>query len=162
MAADKGNTKIETSRLPIPISLVAGAVVVALGFGAWSFYDYWARKHAPTPPVLTAEAKQYVHNLKLSEVEMKAAESYMKQKVVEITGMITNNGSRPISLVEINCVFRDAYGQVVLREPMAIVGRRTGTLAPGDKKSFRLAFDTIPESWNQSLPDLVIAQIVFV
>jgi len=64
-------------------------------------------------------------------------------------------------VVEINCVFYDAYGQVVLRERVAVVGRRTGSLAPGGMKSFRLAFDNIPESWNQALPQLVIAQIVF-
>jgi hypothetical protein len=37
----------------------------------------------------------------------------------------------------------------------------TGPLAPGGKKNFRLAFDNIPESWNQALPQLVIAQTVF-
>jgi hypothetical protein len=34
-------------------------------------------------------------------------------------------------------------------------------LMPGETKEFRLPFDTLPESWNQALPDLVIAQIVF-
>jgi hypothetical protein len=134
---------------------------VILGFGAWTGYDYWARKHPPAPPVLTSEAKQYVRNLQLSDVEMKAAESYMKQQVVEIVGKITNNGPRTVNLVKINCVFYDAYGQLVLREPVPIVGQRTGPLAPGQTKKFRLAFDTIPESWNQALPQLVIAQIVF-
>jgi hypothetical protein len=162
LAAGKLNTKTEEVKFSVPIPLLVGALIVILGLGAWGFLGYWERTHPPVPGVLTPEAKQYVHNLQLSEVEMKAAESYMKQKVVEITGKIANNGPRPINLVEINCVFRDAYGQVVLRERVAIVGRRAGTLAPGDKKSFRLAFDNIPESWNQGLPDLVIAQIVFV
>lgn len=162
MAADSSNTKTEAAKLSFPIPLVVGAIVVALGLGAWGFLDYWERTHPPSPAVLTAEAKQYVHSLQLSEVEMKATESYMKQKVVEITGKISNNGDRTLNLVKINCVFRDAYGQVVLRDPVIVVGPRTGKLAPGEKKSFRLAFDSIPESWNQSLPDLVIAQIVFI
>jgi len=42
-----------------------------------------------------------------------------------------------------------------------IVGDRMGSLAPGGKKNFRLAFDNIPESWNQGIPDLVIAGIIF-
>jgi hypothetical protein len=155
----KGNSKPEESQFPIP--LVVGAIVVALGLGAWAVYDYWARQHPAAPPVLTAEAKAYVRNLQLSEVEMKAAESYMKQKVVEILGKIANNGPRAVNVVEINCVFYDVYGQVVLRERVAIVGRRTGALVPGNKKNFRLAFDNIPESWNQALPQLVIAQIIF-
>jgi hypothetical protein len=81
--------------------------------------------------------------------------------VVEITGNIGNNGQRELKKVEIYCVFRDAYGQVVLRERVPIVGDRIGALAPGGKKNFRLAFDNIPESWNQAIPDLVIAGIVF-
>lgn len=162
MAADSSNTKTDEAKLSIPVPLVVGAIIVVLGLGAWGFLGYWERTHPPAPAVLTAEAKQYVHSLQLSDVEMKATESYMKQKVVEITGKIANNGGRAINVIEINCVFRDAYGQVVLRERVTVVGRRTGTLAPGSAKSFRLAFDTIPESWNQSLPDLVIAQIAFV
>ena len=161
MAADNAGSKTETSRLSIPVPVMVGGIIVILGLSAWGGYDYWQRKHPPAPPVLTPEAKQYVRNLQLSGVEMKATESYMKQRVVEITGDVTNNGPRAVNVVEINCVFYDPYGQLVLRERVTVVGRRTGRLAPGDKKSFRLAFDNIPESWNQQLPALVIAQIVF-
>jgi hypothetical protein len=161
LAADNASPKTETSKFSIHIPLVAGGIIVVLALSAWGAYDYWQRKHPPAAPVLTAEAKQYVHSLQLSGVEMKAAESYMKQRVVEITGNVANNGSRTLKVIEINCVFYDPYGQLVLRERVAVVGRRTGPLAPGDTKSFRLAFDNIPESWNQQLPMLVIAQIVF-
>ena len=161
MAADSRSAKTETARLTIPIPFVVGGMVVALGLGVWGFMDYQARRNPSAAPVLTAEAKQYVRSLRLSDVEIKAAESYMKQAVVEILGKVTNAGTRKVNVVEINCVFRDAYGQVVLRERVAIVGRRTGPLAPGEQKSFRLAFDNIPDSWNQGLPDLVIALIVF-
>ena len=94
-------------------------------------------------------------------VEMQKHESYLKQAVVEITGKIGNNGNRILHVVEINCVFYDPYGQVVLRERVPIVSQKIGGLAPGEIKNFRLAFDNIPESWNQALPQLVIAQIVF-
>jgi len=165
LAADRENekrvTKTEEPGFTLPIPVVVGGIIVVLVLAAWTGYNYWSAKHPPAAPVLTAEAKQYVHNLQLSDVGMKATESYMKQQVVEILGKITNNGDRTLNVVEINCVFYDAYGQLVLRERVPIVGSRTGPLAPGQTKSFRLAFDTIPESWNQALPQLVIAQIVF-
>jgi Protein of unknown function (DUF2393)/Protein of unknown function (DUF3426) len=113
------------------------------------------------PPGLTPEAKAYVKNLKLSDVEMKAAESYMGSQLVEITGKITNNGDRPLQQVDLNCVFYDAYNQVVLRQRVSIVRTKTGGLKPGETKSFRLPFDTIPQSWNQSLPQMVIAAVLF-
>ena len=107
------------------------------------------------------EARGYLKNLALSDVSMQANESYLKQEVVEIDGKVTNKGDRIVKLVEVNCVFHDAYGQVVLRERVAIAGRKAGDLRPGETKSFRLAFDSIPQSWNKQMPDLVIAQILF-
>lgn len=113
------------------------------------------------PPELTAEAKAYVKNLQLSEVEMKAAESFMGSQLVEITGKIANNGDRPLQQVDLNCVFYDPYSQVVLRQRVSIVRTKTGGLKPGETKSFRLPFDTLPKSWNQSMPQMVIAGILF-
>jgi hypothetical protein len=92
---------------------------------------------------------------------MRAHESYLKQEVVEITGKITNTGDRVLDSVEIVCVFYDPYGQVILRERVAIVSRKMGKLAPGESKPFRLAFDNVPESWNQAMPQMVIAAIDF-
>jgi len=112
---------------------------------------------------LTDEAKLYVRsgNLKLSDVDMKAHEDYFRQRIVEITGKIQNTGPRPLQLVEINCVFYDPYGQVVLRQRTPIVTAKAGTLSAGTTKSFRLPFDNIPESWNNVMPQMVIARIDF-
>lgn len=142
-----------------PSTLIVCAVVVVAGGFLW-----WWLKQPVQPsqgPPITPEAKAYVRNLRLAEVEMKAAESYMRQAVVEITGKIGNNGERPLKQVDLNCVFYDPYGQLVLRERVSIVKPRSGGLMPGQTKSFRLAFDNIPQSWNQALPQLVIAGIQF-
>jgi hypothetical protein len=143
------------------VLIVVVPLVMALGGGAFWWLDYQSRHRESQRPVLTAEARGYLKNLALSEVAMQANESYLKQEVVEIEGKVTNKGDRVLKLVEINCVFHDAYGQVVLRDRVAIAGRKAGDLRPGDTKSFRLAFDSIPPSWNKQMPDLVIAQILF-
>jgi hypothetical protein len=41
------------------------------------------------------------------------------------------------------------------------VGGTAGPLPPGSTKPFRLAFDTIPDTWTQALPTLVIREIKF-
>jgi hypothetical protein len=143
-----------------PIVVVIALAAVAGGLFFW-FLERESRKPAPPPPPLTGDAKAYVSNLRLYDVEMQAHESYLKQAVVEITGKIGNDGDRVLRLVEINCIFYDHYGQVVLRERVPIVSQRMGSLAPGEIKSFRLPFDSIPESWNQGMPQLVIARIDF-
>jgi hypothetical protein len=89
---------------------------------------------------------------------MKAAKNYAGAMIVEVVGNITNAGDRTLNRVELNCVFYDAYGQVVLRERVPIV---RSTLKPGEARAFRLPFEGIPDSWNQTLPQLVIASINF-
>ena len=102
----------------------------------------------------------YARNLKLDDVTMKANGSYIGQTVVEIEGTIANAGARPLDTVEIYCIFHDTYGQLVLRKRVPIVSPRMGGM-PGEMKPFRLPFDELPESWNQAMPQLVIAGVKF-
>ena len=142
------------------MALVIG-LVLALGLGGFLYLDRKASQPPPAPPPLTGAARAYARYLKLSDVTMKAHESYLKQSVVEIEGNIQNVGDRIIKTVEITCVFYDAYGQVVLRERVPIVSTKIGAVAPDQIKPFRLPFDNVPESWNQMLPQLVMAGIEF-
>lgn len=145
------------------------ALVLALGLGGFVYLNYRSRQPAAPPPPLTGIAKNYLKHLRFVAADgqtpespkMAAHESYMKQSVVEITGNIQNAGDRVLELIEINCVFYDPYGQVVLRERVPVVSKKMGKLAPGESKPFRLAFDNVPESWNQGMPTMVIARIDF-
>jgi hypothetical protein len=109
-------------------------------------------------PPLTAEGKAYVRNLQLSDVGMKATESYAKQTLTEIEGNVKNAGNRVVNRVDVFCLFYDRSGVLVLRERVPMIKK---TLRPGETRRFRLAFDDIPESWNNQLPHLVIAQVLF-
>jgi hypothetical protein len=140
----------------VPLIIVVAMLPVLAGL-IW-YANKRASEPAPVPGIASADAKAYVQNLNLSGVEMKATENFAGAAVVEIVGNITNAGNRPISRVELSCVFYDVSGLVVLKERIPIV--RT-TFAPGETKPFRLPFEGVPQSWNQALPSLVIAQIVF-
>ena len=107
-------------------------------------------------PPLTAEGKAYIRYLPLTDVGMKATESYAKQVITEIEGKVTNTGNRTVEFAEVACVFYDSIGQVVLREKATIVRR---PLRPGETQAFRLPFDDIPSGWNNQMPQLVVAQI---
>ena len=144
----------------IGVAVYVAAALALFGLGIFLYTQYVA-KHAPSDAPLAPEAKAYVKNLKLSDVDIKANKSYLNQMVVEINGKIGNAGDRPLDTVEIYCIFYDSYGQMVLRSRVPIVSPRMGGLKPGDTKSFRLPFDEIPESWNQAMPQLVIAGVKF-
>lgn len=141
-----------------PVYIIAAILVLG---GALFYYLQYLSHRPPQEVSLTPEAKAYVRNLKLSDVSMKATETYLRQMVVEIQGKIENAGDRRLDVVEIYCIFYDGYGQMVLRKRVPIVSARMSGLKPGERKSFRLPFDEIPQSWNQAMPHLVIAGIKF-
>lgn len=143
-----------------PASLVMGFAAVLI-FGVFGWLTFGPKPAPPPPAVLTAEAKAYLTSLGLSNVRMQAAESYVQSRLVEILGDILNKGTRTLKVVEVICVFKNYAGQEIARERALVVGGRGGSLAPGETKPFRLPFDTIPESWNQAVPTLIIAQIQF-
>ena len=152
-AAPRKRQAIGLPQIVLIALLIAGGAVVA-------YLEYAPKKPAAEAP-LTPEARAYIGNLKLSDVGMKAAKNYFSQVVVEIAGNIANAGDRNLDTVEIYCVFYDYYNQVTLRQRVAIVSPKMGGLKPGETKSFRLPFDNTPESWNQNMPQLVIASVKF-
>lgn len=167
MAANK--TAAPEKRATIPPAAIVALVVIVAGVAGFLYLNHAANQPAAPPPPLSGPARDYVKYLRFTSADgrndenpkMEAHESYLKQSVVEITGNIQNTGDRVLEVVEINCIFYDPYGQVVLRERVPIVSKKMGKLAPRETKPFRLAFDNVPESWNQAMPQMVIARIDF-
>jgi hypothetical protein len=148
--------------LGLPVYL--GAAVAMAVLALFAYLQFRSSRPAPDLP-LTPEARAYVRSLQLSDVGIKATDSYAGQTVVEIEGKIGNAGDRGLNMVEIYCVFYDTAGQVVLRQRLPIVGGRSGGgkggLKPGETKPFRLPFDELPPTWNNAMPQLVIAGVKF-
>ncbi|HZT36434.1 MAG TPA: DUF3426 domain-containing protein [Bryobacteraceae bacterium] len=151
-----------TKRHDFEIGAIAYVIIAAIVIaGGLYWYSRYTASHQPQAPGLTKEAKEYVRYLKLSDVSLKATESYVKQLVIEVQGKITNTGDKTVEFVDVYCVFYDAYGQLVRRERVPIVSARTGVLKPSETKPFRLPFDDVPDSWNHQMPQLVIAGMRF-
>jgi hypothetical protein len=149
----------KTAGPAIPWPVIGIALLLAAATGG--FFYWQAQQAASGGPALTEEASAYLPLLDLANVEMEAKEDFLEQTLVTITGSIANNGDRTVSVVEVNCVFREVNGIEIQRERATLVGRRTGSMAPGDAKEFRLAFDAVPGEWNQTMPSLFITQIQF-
>ena len=168
MVANNTATPVKKQASVPPAAIVIGAVM-AVGLAGFLYLQRAANRPPAAPAPLTGPAKEYVKHLRFVSADgqtaeapqMQAHESYMKLSVVEITGNIQNTGDRVLEVVEINCVFTDPYGNVLLRERVPIVNKKMGKLAPGETKAFRLAFDNVPEAWNQAMPQMVIARIDF-
>jgi len=162
LAANSTAPSKEKKQASIPPALIVIALVLVIGLAGFLYLNHEAKKPEPPPPPLTGAAREYVHNgfLPLTGVDMQAHESYLKQQIVEITGKIGNTGDRVIDTVNIVCIFSDPSGQVIARRPVTIV-KHGARLAPGETRPFRLPFDDIPDTWNQVMPQIVIARIDF-
>ena len=160
-----------------PMAIVAGIVVLA-GLGGFLYLERASKQTPAGPAPPSAEARAYAKNLHfvaddgvmLENPKMESHESYLGQAIVEITGNILNAGDRPIDSVDITWLFKDPgtpmpdgtlYQDVIWRERTPLVTKKMGGLAPGQFRHFSVSFDNIPDSWNQAMPNLVIAGIEF-
>jgi hypothetical protein len=145
------------ARKPVPIiPLVIGAIAVTVLVAALFYLNRPIQKTSDTGP--SPDAKAYLPNLQLSDVNMQASENFMQQRVVEIQGRITNKGPRIIKRIEVECIFDGLSDRNIYRERVPIVST---DLNPNQTRQFRLPFDSLPDSWNQAMPHLVIAKIEF-
>ncbi len=108
----------------------------------------------------------YASNLRISGIEMSAAESFSGAKVTYIDGQIANTGSETITGITVQVGFRNVLGQFTQRTvtPLTFIRTRqpyidtepvsAAPLKPGDRQFFRLIFDTLPPDWNQQLPEI--------
>ena len=141
--------------VPALAAIVGVLALVALGV----YLAHPSKKPAATGA--TDEAKAYLSHLALSDVSMQAAENFMKQQVVEVKGRVTDNGPRALRSVDVYCLFYGTNGQELYRERVPIISSKGQPLHPGETRAFRLPFDSLPDGWNQALPNMVIAQITF-
>lgn len=148
----------EASKTPTTAILI-GVLAVAAAAAGLVYLQQMSQDDSEA--VLTDAARAYLSNLDLNNVNMEARDDALGQTLLEITGDITNLGERAVLVVEANCVFRAVDGTEIVRQRSALVSERSGVLQPGDTQTFRMAFDSVPDGWNQILPDLFIAQIRF-
>lgn len=143
---------------PVVIAVTTIAITILI-VAAW-----FLTRPAPSQPALAVspDARAYLGNLRLSDVTMKAADNLMRQQVVYIDGKITNAGQRPIERIDVYCIFAGVDGREVYRERVPVVhAAAAASFAANQTRSFELPFDHLPDTWNQALPRLVIAQIRF-
>jgi hypothetical protein len=149
------------TRKKLPLVPIVVCVVIAAGLVIALLYLNRPVTRPENSGRAAPEARAYVGNLALSDVTMQATENFMQQRVVEIQGKITNNGPRPLESVDVYCLFYGVDGSEIHRERLPIVPARGAALTPHETRPFRLPFDSLPDGWNQTMPRLVIAQIVF-
>ena len=149
--------------------VVATVVVLAVAVGAIWFFG-----HRKTPPAVTpisAPTDPYAANLAIGDLHMSESANLAGGKSTYLDGRIANNGSRTVTGIGAQVLFRDPAREVAwnVTQPMTLIRTRepyidvepiaAAPLKPGDSREFRLIFDNVPQDWDGAFPEIRIVRV---
>jgi len=152
----------ERGGLPLATWGVA-ALIVLVGVGALVFFGW--KKPAPAPNTLLP-ADTYATSLPLTQFAMSESTNLTGGKQTYLDGHIVNTGDRTVFAVTVQAVFHNdvelapqidtvPLTLIRMKEPyIDIEPVSAAPLKPGDDREFRLTFETVPENWNQQMPEV--------
>jgi hypothetical protein len=145
----------------IVVVVVAVVVIAVLQHG---------RKQPAVAPV-SAAADPYAANLPITNLQMSESSNLAGGKVTYVDGHIANQGSKTVTAITVQTLFRDAANEVAQNDvqPMQLIRTRepyvdlepvsAAPLKPGDERDFRLIFDAVTQDWNGEYPQLRILYV---
>lgn len=148
---------------------VAAAVVIAVVVG--SILILGRGKAGITVTPITAPVDPYAASLAISNVAMSQSSNLAGGQVTYVDGHIVNQGSKTVTGITAQVLFRDAAHEVAQNEtqPMKFIRMRdpyidvepvsAAPLKPGQGQDFRLIFDTLAQDWDGAYPEIRIVRV---
>lgn len=141
------------------------ALIVLIVVGVFIFAG---RRKGPAAPTTLQPPDAYAASLPLTNLAMSESDNLSGGKMTYLDGHIQNTGSRVVTGATVQVVFAndEAMPPAIQTVPLTLV-RMTQPyidteplsaepLKPGDGHDFRLAFESLPDNWNQQMPELRI------
>jgi hypothetical protein len=122
---------------------------------------------------ITAPLDSYAGSLSLTDLAMSESGNLAGGKITYLDGHITNQGSRTISGITVQVLFRDFAHEVAQNEtqPLKFIRMRepyidvepvsAAPLVPGGEQDFRLIFDGVKPDWDGAYPEIRILHVEF-
>ena len=137
---------------------------------AVAIFAFAGRKKTAPAPTTLQPPDAYAASLQVTSPAMSESDNLSGGKMTYLDGHIQNTGSRTVTGATVQVVFAndEAMPLAIETVPLALI-RTTQPyidtepvsaepLKPGDGHDFRLAFESVPENWNQQMPELRIIQ----
>ncbi|MDE3135094.1 MAG: DUF2393 family protein [Acidobacteriota bacterium] len=141
--------------------LLIGVVVVAVLVVVFG----WVERPGPPGPAAKplpfgAAEQAYAGKVKFENLKMSRFANFLNQEVTYIDGDIVNQGDRSIAALAVTVEFRNIENKVVMRQTQRPLSEQAAPIAPGERRSFRLAFEQIPDDWNMQYPKIQVTGLV--
>jgi hypothetical protein len=152
----------------LPMAIAAAVVVVV---AAVVFLAFGRGKPAATVTPISAAPDAYATSLPITGLAMSESSNLAGGKVTYLDGHITDTGTRTISGITVQVLFRTFAHEVAQNEtqPMKFIRTRepyvdlepvsAAPLAPGASADFRLIFDAVNPDWDGAYPEIRIVHV---
>jgi hypothetical protein len=129
------------------------------------------RKQSAPPPTNVQPLAAYAANLPLSHLAMSEATSISGGKSTYVDGHIKNTGSATVTGITVQVLFGNIEGTApeIYTMPLTLIRTRqpyidtqsvrSAPLKPGDERDFRLIFESIPQNWNNEMPEVRVVGV---
>ena len=107
--------RAERNWLPV---VVASVIVIAVVGALFFFYEH--RKGGPTVTPISAAVDPYAANLTIDNLALSESSNLSGGKVTYLDGHIANKGSRTVTGITVQVLFRDAAHEVAQNETQAL------------------------------------------
>jgi high-affinity K+ transport system ATPase subunit B len=123
--------------------------------------------------VASTEPNPYAQNLKLSDINLSAAENYMGGTVTYLDFKITNTGDHALVGADVHAEFKNSLGEIVQKETLPLhvlvenqlagypdlVDMTKAPIGPGQTKPVRIALEHISDDWDRSYPQMELVDL---
>ena len=155
-----------TERNWAAIGIAAAVVVVVV---VVLFVVGRPKQDAVTPS--SAPLDPYAANLVITNMQMSQSSNLAGGQVTYVDGHIVNQGSKTVSSISAQTLFRNSAHEVAQNEtqPMKFIRMRdpyidvepisSAPLKPGDGQDFRLIFDSLANTWDGVYPEIRLVHV---
>jgi hypothetical protein len=154
----------------VPMAIAATIVIV---IAAVLILVLERNKPAAKVTPISAAPDPYAASLPITGLVMSEAGNLAGSKVTYIDGQIANRGTRIVTSVAVQVLFRDSAHEVAqnMTLPLKLIRVRepyvdlepvsAAPLKPGDEHDFRFIFDAVTPDWNGDYPELRVVHVEF-
>ena len=156
----------ERNWLPL---VIAAAVVLVVAAVAVLVLEHGKTKPRVTP--ISAPTDPYEASLHISALAMSESANLAGGKVTYLDGHIANTGTRTVTGITVQILFRTFAHEVAQNEtqPLKLIRIRqpyidlepvsAAPLAPGAEADFRLIFDSVHPDWDGAYPEIRVIHV---
>jgi uncharacterized protein DUF2393 len=150
------------------MAIAAGVVIVVVAVFVFALER---RKTTASVAPVSAAADPYAGNLPITGLAMSESANLAGGKVTYLDGHIANTGSRTVTGIAVQVLFRNVAQEVAQNETQQMKLIRTrdpyvdvepvsaAPLKPGDGRDFRLIFDAVTPDWDGVYPQVRILHV---